>query len=332
MVHGKSLGSSAPPPGYRRVPSGYAHPSCIHEVPNGSTIDGDDVLDSSGAIVTHLEKCAYPSVMTAGHAVVKDLGAPVPEPPVPGANGNLEEAYQHLPAGSSTWNDVQAVVTVPTWSGRHGETLFYWNGLQNTSTRDFVQPVLQWGPANGPGGGDSWGIASWAWQGCLPFEICGAPTFTSLVGVDPGDQILLHVYLNTVRLNVQRCPCVRFVCRCHSTDDYQWAIVASDLTKNRMAVMFWWTHMPVGWGAFPLAFTAVLEGALDGPNPQVQGLVTCPSASVTFSQLSLSADQNVWPPTTRVPQTNNPFTAVTADPTISCFFGVFFDSSSTTLL
>src|SRR5580692_9551873 len=53
----------SPPPEYVRVPGGFVHPSCVHEVPNGARIEETgDVFDASGNLVTHIGKCNHPGV------------------------------------------------------------------------------------------------------------------------------------------------------------------------------------------------------------------------------------------------------------------------------
>lgn len=74
---------------------------------------------------------------------------------------------------STTW------VVPPAPATDHGQTIFLFNGIQNSTM--IYQPVLQWGPS-GAGGGSYWAVASWYVDGQ------GGPAFHSnLVRVNPGD-------------------------------------------------------------------------------------------------------------------------------------------------
>lgn len=73
-------------------------------------------------------------------------------------------------------------VVPPAPSTQSGQTIFLFNGIQNSSW--IYQPVLQWGPS-AAGGGNQWSVASWYVDG---------PTaqvfFTNLVNVNPGDTLI----------------------------------------------------------------------------------------------------------------------------------------------
>ncbi len=161
-----------PPPGYLFTPGGrLLHASCVHEIPNGSTVDDDDnVHDSKGSLLMHLDACAYPVLERRTHRASADAA-------IPGFTGYIDQATQVVPSGATTWNFLQADVAVPNWGGSNGETFFYWNGLYSPSNTNFIQPVLQWGHS-AAGGGNSWAIASWGFR---PHSSNGV--FTSLVGV-----------------------------------------------------------------------------------------------------------------------------------------------------
>ena len=296
----------SPPSDYVRVPGGYAHPSCVHQVPNGGLVDGDDnVHDPSGNIVGHIDKCLHPSVRRLPREA--QLGGALPTPPTP--QQYIEGATQDLPSGSHTWNLVQAVVTVPTWNGLDGEHYFYWNGVYGSNLSDFLQPVLQWGSSTGAGGGDYWAVAAWAWRGI-------SPLYTPLVRVNPGDQVLLQMYLDHVNPHV--CHIEGFSCA--YWDDDIWAILALDQTTNQEAGM-WYTS---GW--FSEAYAATFEQ---------NSLRSCTQASVPFSSIFLESDQNMPDLTSRVIQPfdppNNPIPFVNSPSFPSCFFGVNADSASRTL-
>lgn len=79
-----------------------------------------------------------------------------------------------LTSFSSTWR-----VPAPP-KGRHRQTLFLFNGLQNSGPNyGILQPVLQWG-VSAAGGGDYWSVASWY------VTSRGQAFHTPLVRVEPG--------------------------------------------------------------------------------------------------------------------------------------------------
>src|SRR5262249_41684387 len=149
----------------------------------------------------------------------------------------LESSQQLIPLGfagiplATSWTIVSAQVTVPTWNGVDGETLFYWDGLYNGY--DFIQPVLQWGPAETAGfsGGNFWTIGSWAWRGETAAN-------SPLLLVNPGDQLMLYMFLAGV-----------------NGSTYTFEIIAADQTTGQWTGGAWNTTN----GALPLAYPAVLE-------------------------------------------------------------------------
>lgn len=320
---GAALENSRPPAGYVRIPGGFVHPSCLRQVPNGALIDGDNnVHDAAGSLISHLSPCSHGIVPVVeqnvpaekSRAVITSGGA---TPAQPGVGGYIEQAFQSVPAGASTWNNVQAMVSVPTQGGVDGETHYYWNGLYNGNTHDFVQPVLQWGPSDGPGGGDYWAIVSWAWVG-------NTPVTSPLAAVNPGDTLILGISLTGVRTHVWHCTLTagRWGYPCYYTNDYTWLIKAVDLDTNASS-NFSYTSRFANYDGLPRAYAAVYEGA---------NLRSCPPASVTFSLIQLFSNRISDPdPTSQYWQTYAPFTSVATISFPSCFYGVEVGTSSTTL-
>jgi acylphosphatase len=73
-------------------------------------------------------------------------------------------------------------VVPPAPSTQSGQTIFLFNGIQNSTM--IYQPVLQWGPS-AAGGGNSWTVASWYVDGQ------GGPAFhTNLVNVAIGQTLI----------------------------------------------------------------------------------------------------------------------------------------------
>jgi hypothetical protein len=73
-------------------------------------------------------------------------------------------------------------VVPPASATDHGQTIFLFNGIQNSTM--IYQPVLQWGPS-AAGGGSYWAVASWYvdGQGGVAFH-------SNLVSVNPGDVLV----------------------------------------------------------------------------------------------------------------------------------------------
>jgi hypothetical protein len=79
---------------------------------------------------------------------------------------------------STTWR------VPPPPASSSGQTLFLFNGLQNTGPGyGILQPVLQWGPS-AAGGGRYWSVASWY------VTSRGQAFHTPLVRVEPGDELV----------------------------------------------------------------------------------------------------------------------------------------------
>jgi hypothetical protein len=84
--------------------------------------------------------------------------------------GWVEDAYQFPPAGMTDWDQIQAVLQVPTapWT-QTTQTVYFFPGVQSTLDGGcgILQPVLQWGTSPA-GGGEYWTIASWWWSSIHP--------------------------------------------------------------------------------------------------------------------------------------------------------------------
>jgi hypothetical protein len=134
----------------------------------------------------------------AGQAIA-DLGVierkPGPQPLMP-ANVSVPRTLLR-PALGSGWityagwsnNSGQPIslfrttwVLPPAPASQSGQTIFLFNGIQNSTM--IYQPVLQWGPS-AAGGGNSWAVASWYADGQ------GGQAFhTPLVNVSPGQTLI----------------------------------------------------------------------------------------------------------------------------------------------
>jgi hypothetical protein len=113
------------------------------------------------------------------HGAPKGSHAP---PPGPLTNG--WQTYAWWDSGGKSLTDFTTTWSVPHAPGTSsGQTVFLFNGIQNTGTNyGILQPVLQWG-ASAAGGGAHWSVASW-------YVTSGGQAFhTNLVNVNAGAKL-----------------------------------------------------------------------------------------------------------------------------------------------
>jgi hypothetical protein len=164
------------------TPGGLRPRSRVHQLEPGHVVDaaGGRLLmrQASGEIVADL-----------GTTPVAPRGRPLmPHNVVAPLVGGVEPAVvsgwiTYVSWTNSTGNPVSNFTTnwvvPPAPSTDNGQTIFLFNGIQNST--NIYQPVLQWGPS-AAGGGSQWNVASWYVDGS------GGTTFyTNLVGVNVGD-------------------------------------------------------------------------------------------------------------------------------------------------
>jgi len=191
-------GSSSMPDDLVLTPGGFRPRSLVYRIEAGH------LLDASGGRLRKL---------TLAGDVVKDFGPTIVRPgdlplmpanvvrqplvPISPARSAVEPRAASVPALGSGWiafaawtNTTSQPVSffTTTWvvppppATRSSQTIFLFNGIQNTSF--IYQPVLQWG-SSAAGGGDNWAVASWYVDGN------GGPAFYSqLVNVNPGDVLV----------------------------------------------------------------------------------------------------------------------------------------------
>ncbi len=171
------------------TPGGFRDRSLVHAV------EPEHVLDLGGESIRMLH--------VSGHEVA-DFG-PVPHRPgeQPLMPGNVGRHPSVVPALGSGWiayaywtnntgHPVRRFATTwvvpPVPATDHGQTIFLFNGIQNSTM--IYQPVLQWGPS-AAGGGSYWAVASWYvdGQGGVAFH-------SNLVPVNP-DDVLVGVMSQT---------------------------------------------------------------------------------------------------------------------------------------
>jgi hypothetical protein len=185
----KSDGSLATATDLVLTPGGYRLSSVVHHIEAGAVIDAGTQnqfrkLDSKGAVLANL-----------GNLAVRPSGRPlmplnvVPHPSVVPALGSGWIVYASWTENSKPVSLFTTTWTVPPVPAtQSGQTIFLFNGIQNSSM--IYQPVLQWGPS-AAGGGNYWAVASWYADGQG-----GQAFYSSLVRVNPG-QVLVGVMSET---------------------------------------------------------------------------------------------------------------------------------------
>jgi len=155
---------------YTIVPSGrLVHKSCIHAIPNAATVfanadRSNTILTEEGVNIT-FPRCKFPSKTTRRLAAATFAGM----------------YYQNPNQGISSLYGEWAVPPNPT--GADSQTLFFWNGVEDSSYNAVLQPVLQFGRSYA-GGGYDWELASWY------VDDSGTALFSTLLKVVAGDTIL----------------------------------------------------------------------------------------------------------------------------------------------
>jgi hypothetical protein len=157
---------SGVPAGYVYAPIGWVHPSCLHAVPSGASIDDNDNVSLNGQLIAHYDRCQYAPVYS--QQATRSNGGP-------GSIGWIEYAEQNATI-TYPYDEVLGNMNVPTAPTNTTSTLYYWQGLTSDEANPpsygcgIVQPVLQWG-GSPAGGGNYWSMASWWWS-----TTYGAPT------------------------------------------------------------------------------------------------------------------------------------------------------------
>lgn len=153
------------PAGYVSTPGGYAHSSCVHVVPEGTSVatnqDGKTVASLGGEIIATYH-CDYPLIafqVQPDETPAKETTHTVP--PSPTSFQWKAWAYNQLSSGWATeMHATIAVPAAPTGTFTSPQVVYVWPGLETTGFTELVQPVLQFGysPA---GGGNYWAMANW---------------------------------------------------------------------------------------------------------------------------------------------------------------------------
>jgi hypothetical protein len=169
------------------TPGGFRPRSFVNPVEPGSGLTALETgeiakLELQTGKITRLAK---PPALHAQFAVHGPGGAPKGHlAPPPGTHPNGWQTYGWWDSGNksiSYFATDWAVPPAPSTSS--GQTIFLFNGIQNTGNNyGILQPVLQWG-TSAAGGGTYWSVASW-------YVASGGQAFhTNLVKVNAGSKL-----------------------------------------------------------------------------------------------------------------------------------------------
>lgn len=149
-------------PDWVQVPGELIRPDCVHEIPNGATVEvgSDDQISGdvrmNGVLIAHYEDCPEAPIIT------RPLGASNSLENDPGTGNGWVEASNWLVSLGSGDNldEIAGNWNVPTDPSTNGALIYLFNGMEPSTFKWILQPVLQYGDSPA-GGGNFWGIASW---------------------------------------------------------------------------------------------------------------------------------------------------------------------------
>jgi len=179
----ESRAAAAPEVALVLTPGGFRPKSMVHHVERGSHLDfdADNIrkLDSSMREVAQLGKL---ELRPGGEPLMPRNVSLHPEKTPAKGSGWIAYASWTNTTGHPVSRFATTWVVPPAPSTDHGQTIFLFNGIQNSTM--IYQPVLQWG-SSAAGGGSYWSVASWYadGQGGVAFH-------TDLVRVNPGDVLV----------------------------------------------------------------------------------------------------------------------------------------------
>ncbi len=152
--------SSTEHSGWVQIPGELIRPDCVHEIPNGATVEVHDdqtTVDVTleGVVIAHYDACREEAIITRPHVRTEGLAH------APGSGiGRIEADLWNVPLGSNDDIDYLAGAwTVPSYPLETGALIYLFNGIESSSGGWMLQPVLQYGMS--PAGGDYWAVATW---------------------------------------------------------------------------------------------------------------------------------------------------------------------------
>jgi hypothetical protein len=165
------------------TPGGLRPKSVVHRIEPGTILDGRE------GRFRQLDR-RRKAVAEFGHVPFRPVGRPLmprnvffPVAPVPAfGSGWITYASWSNTTGTPVSRFATSWVVPPAPSTQSGQTIFLFNGIQNSTM--IYQPVLQWGPS-AAGGGNNWSVASWYADGQS-----GQSFYSSLVNVNAGDVLV----------------------------------------------------------------------------------------------------------------------------------------------
>lgn len=183
----------APKAGYVRVPNGWTHKSCLHEIPDDAEVveqgDTKEIRSNLGKVLKTIPKCQYDFIRTQK---VAEKSSREKDLVLPTINGWAE--MSEATTDSSRWfTEIITSVVVPRAPSSQGDqVIFLFNSFQDNGC-EILQPVLMWG-ANGTGSGKFWTMADWRVNVCN--GITERSTFRS---VNVSDLIRLSITATSCR-------------------------------------------------------------------------------------------------------------------------------------
>jgi len=166
------------------TPGGLRPKSFVHRIKPGTTLDGTEgryrQLDRSRKVVTDFGLIPF---RPEGRPLMpRNEFFPLHAPAPAFGTGWITYAGWSNNTGTPVSRFATSWVVPPAPSTQSGQTIFVFNGIQNSTM--IYQPVLQWGPS-GAGGGNFWSVASWYADGQT-----GQSFFSTLVNVNAGDVLV----------------------------------------------------------------------------------------------------------------------------------------------
>jgi hypothetical protein len=152
-------------PGWVQVPGQLIRPDCVHEIPNGASVeittDGQATGDVTlkGEVIAHYDPCPEAPIRTR-HV---DTAAETPDSAksAPVFNGWVEASQEDLSLRSTDNIDWESgEFYVPNNPRVNGGLIYIFNSIEAASHNWSLFPVLQYGHSPA-GGGYYWAIASW---------------------------------------------------------------------------------------------------------------------------------------------------------------------------
>ncbi len=141
--------SDALPAGYVHVPNGVvAHQDCVHEIPNGASVDLDGNVTLGGKLVAHFDACTHP--ITRGKrpdGVDRDKSSGLDNPP--GPSNWIEATWTNAPANDEFISSTSTFKVPAAPSKDNGQIVYLFPSIQGGG--GIVQPAWTYA---------SWGVTS----------------------------------------------------------------------------------------------------------------------------------------------------------------------------